>query len=220
MMRTVHLHGRLKKQFGASHRFEVATAGEALRALNCAFPGAFVKALQTGSYQVVRGDRHSGMRLDLELVSALNLGMADLHLIPAAIGAANGKGVAKTILGAALIGGAIFMSGGTLAAPLTIGSFAVPGMTWGSIAAVGLGLALAGASTLLSKPADATASTDSYNLNGPSNGGKQGDAIQLIYGQVRVGSVNVSFDADIEDFNAYDGIAAIPPQAAPAGFYP
>jgi hypothetical protein len=37
---------------------------------------------------------------------------------------------------------------------------------------------------------------------------------------VRCGSVNVSFDADIEDIGAYTGIAAPPPQSAPAGFYP
>jgi predicted phage tail protein len=42
MLRTIHLHGALKKQFGPSFRFDVATAGEALRALNCAFPGKFV----------------------------------------------------------------------------------------------------------------------------------------------------------------------------------
>jgi predicted phage tail protein len=208
-MRTVHLHGRLKKQFGPSFKFDVKTAGEALRALNCAFPGDFVGALQTGSYKLIRGDKRSGMSLDLDLVNTLNLGLADLHLIPVAKGAGNSKGVVKTILGVALIGGAIFMSGGTLASPLSGLGTAVfgntMGITWGQIAVVGLGLTLAGAATLLSKPASTQKDT-SYNISGPTNTGKQGEAIQLIYGECLVGSTGVSFDANIEDIGAYKGV--------------
>src|SRR5437870_2169345 len=119
MLRTIHLHGHLKKKFGANFRFDVATAAEALRALNCAFPGEFVEALQSGSYKLVRGALRTGQNIsDLGIINELRLGAADLHLIPAARGAVSGKGVAKTVLGVALIGGAIFMSGGTLAAPL------------------------------------------------------------------------------------------------------
>lgn len=211
MLRTIHLHGKLKKAFGASHRFDVETAGEALRALNCAFPGAFVRSLEVGSYQLVRGARHTGQTLDLDLVNELRLGLADLHLIPVATGAANSKGVVKSVLGVALIGGAIFMSGGTLAAPLSMMSSAViPGMgvTWGNIAMIGLGLTLAGASTLLAKPAAAALDTEadkSHTFNGPGNTGQQGDAIPLIYGRVLTGSVPVSFDSDIEDVGAYQG---------------
>ncbi len=210
MLRTIHLHGQLKKQFGASYRFEVATAAEALRALNCAFPGAFLQALETGSYKVVRGDKRSGMQLDLDLVNKFKLGMADLHIIPVASGAANSKGVTKTIVGTALIGAAIFASGGALAAPIG-GLSGVPiigGMTWGNVALLGLGLALSGVSTMLAgdtksgdKPND-----DSFNINGPSNGGRQGQAIPLIYGEVITGSVNISFDADIEDIGTYQGV--------------
>ncbi|TAI63447.1 tail assembly protein, partial [Bradyrhizobium sp. Leo170] len=210
-VRTIHLHGRLGKQFGKSHRFAVATAGEAMRALNCAFPGEFVKALQTGSFKVVRGDKRSGMHLtEIETINGFNLGAADLHIIPVAKGAGNGKGIAKTILGVALIGGAIFLSGGTLAAPLSLGSVTVPGMSWGNIAALGLGITLAGASSLLSAPSDAsTDEKQSYNLNGPSNTGNQGDPIPLIYGRTIAASVNVSFDADIEDMNAYSGLSSL-----------
>jgi predicted phage tail protein len=208
-LRTVHLHGKLKKQFGASYRFDVATAGEALRALNCAFPGKFVEALQTGSYKLVRGAQRTGMQLDLELINGLKLGAADLHIIPVAKGAMtsqNAKGTTKVVLGAALIGGAIFMSAGTLAAPLAGLSGAVPGLmgiTYGNIAAVGLGLALAGVSTLLSKPAVSTQSDASPTLNGIGNTGTQGAAIQLIYGDVLVGSVPISISSDVEDIAVY-----------------
>lgn len=211
MLRTVYLHGRLKKQFGASHRFDVRTAAEALRALNCAFPGAFVTALQTGSYKLVRGDKRSGMHLDLDLVNSFNLGMADLHLIPVAAGAANNKGVAKAIVGTVLVGAAIFMSGGSLAAPLTIGGQSLLGgsVTWGNIALLGLGVALSGVSTMLAgdtKTKDSAENDDSFTINGPTNGARQGQAIPLIYGEVITGSVTVSFDADIEDIGAYQGV--------------
>lgn len=209
MLKTVHLHGRLKKQFGASHRFDVATAAEALRALNCAFPGAFLSALQTGSYKIVRGDKRSGMQLDIDLVNTFNLGLADLHLIPVAAGAANNKGVAKTIVGTVLVGAAIFASGGALAAPLSIGGQSILGMTWGNIALLGLGVALSGVSTMLAgdttKPGEQK-NEDSFTINGPSNGARQGQAIPLIYGEVITGSVTVSFDADIEDIGSYQGV--------------
>ncbi|WP_375763072.1 hypothetical protein ACE10X_27140 [Bradyrhizobium sp. Pha-3] len=229
MLRTIHLHGRLGKEFGKTHRLDVSTAGEALRTLNCNFPGKFVAALQTGSFRLICGDRHTGMRLtEMEFVNKFKLGNADFHLIPVAQGASNGKGAAKTIIGVALIGGAIFMSGGTLAAPLSGLSAAVPGglgLTWGNIAAVGLGLTLAGVSTLLSKPSGSTEQTQSYNLNGPGNVGNQGDPIALIYGRTMVQTVNVSFDADIEDIGAYsaqnlsDYMGAMGGAVAPAGSY-
>ncbi len=208
MLRTIHLYGKLKKQFGASHRFDVATAGEALRALNCAFPGKFVEALQTGSYKLVRGAKATGLNIsaDMELITELKLGLADLHLIPVAKGAANTKGVVKTVLGVALIGAAIFASNGLLATPLAAGVPVIGGITWGNIAAVGLGLTLMGASTLLAKPATTpidTAADASKTFSGAGNSGQQGSAIQLIYGECLVGSVVVSFDSDIEDIGAY-----------------
>lgn len=215
MMRTIHLHGHLKKKFGASHRFEVDTAAEGLRALNCAFPGEFIAALKQGAYRIVRGDRNTGMLLDLNLVNEFRLGRADFHIIPVAQGAANGsgKGTAKVILGGALIGGAIFMSGGTLATPLG-GILASTGATWGNIAAVGLAVSLSGASTLLAKadtstPENTKADDHSFMLNGPGAVGKQGSAIPLIYGRCMVTPVPITIDADIEDIGAYQGAVGV-----------
>ena len=210
MLRTINLHGSLKKQFGPSFRFDVATASEALRALNCAFPGKFVEALRDGQFKLVRGDKRSGMQLDLDLVMNLNLGMGELHLIPVAKGAMNqtAKGTTKVVLGAVLVGTAIFLSAGTLAAPLAGLSAAVPGMlgiTYGNIAAVGLGLALAGASTLLSKPAAPNPASNNVSVGGGNigNSGQQGNAIPLIYGEVLVGTIPISVSSDVEDIDVY-----------------
>lgn len=208
MLRTIHLYGKLGKDFGKSHRFDVATAGEALRALNCAFPGRFVKSFQEGYYEIVRGDRRNGMKLDLELVTGFNLGLADLHIIPRAKGAAmsqTAKGTTKVVLGAALVGGAIFMSGGVLATPLAASGI-LSGTTYGTVAAIGLGLALSGASTLLTKPAgQETQASNALSVNGGNigNSGRQGDAIPLIYGEVMVGSTPVEVWSDVEDINVY-----------------
>ncbi|MGL9618314.1 hypothetical protein QRQ56_09955 [Bradyrhizobium sp. U531] len=207
MLRAIHLHGKIGKDFGASHRFDVATAGEALRALNCAFPGRFVKALEQGAYKIVRGDKRNGMQLDLDLVNQLKLGIADLHLIPVAKGAASNtaKGTTKIVLGAALVGGAIFLSGGTLATPLAASGI-LSGTTYGTVAAIGLGLALSGASTLLSKPAgEQTQASNGLSVNGGNigNSGRQGDAIPLIYGECLVGSTPVQAWSDVEDISVY-----------------
>jgi predicted phage tail protein len=208
MLRTIHLHGKLGKDFGKSHRFDVATAAEALRALNCAFPGRFVKAIQEGYYKIVRGDKRSGMQLDLDLVNQFNLGAADLHIIPVVKGAAmskTAKGTTKVVLGAALIGGAMFFSGGVLATPLAASGI-LSGTTYGTVAAIGLGLALSGASTLLTKPAGQdTQASNALSANGGNigNSGRQGNAIPLIYGEVLVGSTPIEAWSDVEDINVY-----------------
>ncbi|MDA9529262.1 hypothetical protein [Bradyrhizobium sp. CCBAU 25338] len=225
-MRTVLLHGKLGKEFGQSHRFEVATAAEALRALNCALPKRFVAALDGGYYKVVRGDKRSGMQLDIDLINEFNLGGADLHIIPVAKGAAmsqSAKGTTKIVLGAALVGGAIFLSGGVLATP--IGALSgVPllgGTTYGAIAAIGLGLALSGASTLLAKPANqSTEASNALNVNGGNvgNSGQQGNAIPLIYGECLVGSTPISAWSDIEDIDVYaDSVGSIETAFGEAG---
>jgi predicted phage tail protein len=211
-MRTVHLHGRLGKEFGRSHRFDVATAAEALRALNCAFPQKFVQAIEHGYYKVVRGDKRSGMHLDIDLINLFNLGQADLHIIPVAKGAGNnsGKGAAKIVLGAVIVGAAIFFSGGTLAAPLSgLGSTAFSvlgaGVTYGNIALIGFGLMLAGALTLLTKAAPTDTSSKSVGVNGGNigNSGQQGNGVTLIYGECLVGSTPISAWSDVEDIDVY-----------------
>ena len=211
MLRTIHLHGRLGKDFGRSHRFDVATAAEALRALNCAFPGRFVKAIEQGAYKVVRGDKRNGLHLDLDLVNQFNLGLADLHIIPVAKGAASNtaKGTTKIVLGAALVGGAIFLSGGVLATPLAASGI-LSGTTYGTVAALGVGLALSGASTLLTRPAgQSTEASNALSINGGNigNSGQQGDAIPLIYGECLVGSTPISVWSDVEDISVYDDSA-------------
>lgn len=207
-LRTVHLYGPLAEEFGESFRFDVATAGEAMRALNCAFPGRFIAALEGKSFRLVRGDPDTGMDLDMDEVIKFKLGRADLHLIPVAEGAMNqtAKGTTKVVLGAALVGGAIFMSGGMLATPVSAlaGMPLIGGTTYGTIAAVGLGLALSGVATLLTKPPVNTASNN-ISGSGSATGdlGQEGAAIPLIYGRFMVPGIPISLSSQTEDINVY-----------------
>jgi len=214
-MRTVHLHGALGEAFGENFDFEIDTAAEAVRALNCAFPGKFLKALEVGSYRVVMGKPDTGMELDLELATALRLGKADLHFIPVAEGALSqsAKGTTKVVLGAALVGAAIFASGGTLAAPL--GPGLLSGATWGNIALVGVGLALAGVSTLLTKAPEQTGGSNDVSVAGAAQGetGQQGSAIPLIYGRVLTPGITVSVASQVEDISVYANAAGSIEQA-------
>jgi predicted phage tail protein len=78
------------------------------------------------------------------------------------------------------------------------------GLTYGNIALIGVGLALAGASTLLSKPAVNTAS-NGLTAQGTNTGndGLQGSAIPLIYGETMVGSTVISVSSTVEDISVY-----------------
>jgi predicted phage tail protein len=198
MMRNIVLHGRLKKEFGPSFRLDVETAAEAIRAIGLQVP-AFIESLKEGSYQVIRGRRHGGMHLTLEDVSDFRLGGADLHIVPMVRGSKSGGGALKAILGVALIGASVFLSGGTLAAPI-MGS----GVTYGNLAMMGVALSLAGVGSLLSSPEETKSKDDdSFTLSGPGQSYEQGSPVPLIYGEVITGSVMISGGIDIEDIGAY-----------------
>ncbi len=200
-MQKIKLYGHLAKEFGDEFEFSVATAGEAIRALAVNFP-TFLKALKEGSYEVIRGERDEakGIWLGIEDINEFKLGQADLHLVPVVEGSKNGGGVLKIVLGVALIGAAIFFSGGALAAPL--GTGLLSGLTYGNIAMFGLALMIAGVSTLLTpkqKPKNEGKNEQSFSLSGPGNAYDQGNPIPIVYGEVICGSQLISGGIDIED---------------------
>jgi len=205
VMRKIHLYGRLRKEFGPVFELDVLTAGEAIRALNANFPGRFRQAMENGCWSVLHGQRKGGLPLEVEDINTFGLGRGDIHIVPVAAGSKRG-GVLKAILGVVLIGAAIFLSGGTLAAPLAGMGGAIPGLmglTYGNVALIGLGLALAGASQLLTKSEksqDETKKDESFTFSGPGNGTEQGNAVPLIYGRVLTGSLLVSASMDSERF--------------------
>jgi predicted phage tail protein len=200
-MRKIHLHGHLKK-FGETFKMDVLTAGEAIRAISMQIP-EFCEALKEGSYYVIRGDRKTGYGLNVEHINELRLGTGDLHIVPAIAGRKEGGGVLKAILGVALIGAAIFFSGGIagLSAPI-IGK---AGLTYGNVALMGVSIALAGVSAMIT-PTDTKKdekSDESFSISGPSSSMAQGSVIPLVYGEVITGGHVVSAGMDIENIGRY-----------------
>jgi len=188
-MNEVHLHGRLKEEFGGPFQLEIRDAKEAIRALGIQLDG-FIDAIKDGYWRVMRGDAD----LDEDSLD-LGLGDQDLHIIPATQGA-GGDGAGKILAGALMVGAAFFTGGASLAA-------------WGSMAtmmgAVGAGLVIAGASMMMAPTPetgnyeDKEKDEQSYLFNGPVNVNKQGVAVPLIYGEVVTGSVVVSAGIRAED---------------------
>jgi predicted phage tail protein len=216
VLRTIHLHGRLRREFGPQFKLAVETPAEAFRALIHQIP-RFREAIGQGEWRIVRGDRKQGMALDgVEL--GLRFGRTtDLHVIPLPKGAKD-AGTTKVIIGVVLLVAAIFTYGATAgmfvgaeaslagaamfaeAAPATMGISTIVGSGWASQLAVTAGLmgasmALQGISMLLApqpKPAKSLETEqrrDSFVFSGPVNSSGQGQPVPLIYGRVRVGSI-------------------------------
>lgn len=135
----------------------------------------------------------------------MGLGRHDFHLIPVVGGSKSGGGAMKAVLGVALVGAAIFFSGGTLAAPLAGIGTAIPGLgglTYGSMAGFGLTMALSGVASMISPTQKATTGadrSDSFALSGPSNMDAQGYPVPLVIGEVIAGGIAVSSGYDVED---------------------
>lgn len=190
-MRTIKLYGELGKRFGKIHRFEVRTAGEAIRALCANFP-EFRSYLGNAHNQgigfgIVVGNEpvHDYPEVDHPSNSG-----APIKVIPLVFG--SGNGWVKVLVGAVLVvAGAVATAFGF-------------GAVGGPLIAAGAGLIIGGVAQLLTKPpgpqnAQETRNRTSFIFNGPVNVSAQGGAIPVGYGRMIVGSTVIS--AGIE---AYD----------------
>ena len=197
-MRRVFLHGSLGSHFGGPFYLDVHSAAETARALGVQLPG-FMEDIRAGEFRLVRGDPSNGIALS-ERELRLGLGKADLHVIPVPAGSKR-DGVGKVILGVAIAAVAIASSGGlaagaSLDAALAEPAFSVLGqqVSFGSIAAYGLQLAVSGVAQMLTPTPradfDAVGPPDerpSFLFSGPINIAQQGGGVPLVYGQMRVG---------------------------------
>ena len=198
MLTDVHLHGALGERFGHSFRVDVVSPAEAVHALGVQIKG-FLAHLAEGAYRIVRGPLRGGEDLGEDELR-LGLGRAnEINFIPAMAGAGS-SGLIKVIAGAALVAAAVAFSGGTLAAPL----FTVMGasVTFGNVALLGLGVALAGASALLAQPPAQNAGTidpKSGSLFGNStNTATQNGPVPVICGRFVTTPLLISFGLDAE----------------------
>ncbi|MGF7174725.1 TipJ family phage tail tip protein [Azospirillum doebereinerae] len=210
MLRTVHLHGSLGRSFGRSFTLNADSVVEVVRLLEANFPGRFGKAIEAGAFKLVRGDRAKGLALG-ESMLTFKLGAADLHITPVAAGAGGkGKGGVKAVIGVAIMAIAIIaapVTGGTSLGGLVAvsASGTVTGLTaYGSIAMMGLSMALSGISQIIAPQPGVSGSLESadkqqsFLFNGAVNSVEQGGPVPLIYGRMRVGSVVGSAGLTVE----------------------
>ena len=198
-MRRVYLHGALGEKYTKVVELDIATAGEAVRALRCNFP-SIIEDFREANWHVVRGsDIDTGLSLGEDDIGTFRLGSGDLHFVPVVAGSKQ-SGLLKIVLGVALVGFGFFMGG--FAAPIlgtAAGGGAVMGLTYGHLMMFGAAMALAGVSQLLAPEEKSDDDKESsFTFSGPGNAYDQGEPVPLVYGEVITGSVMVSGGVDIE----------------------
>ena len=191
MLRTIHLDGELGEMYGKTHKFDVASVGEAIRALDFNFPGFIKKIKKEENYNVCVGKFDDKHALD-ETSLQMNHKKGDIWIVPELIG--KKQGVWQTIAGAALI---------VVGAVLTfygLGAVGVPMMK------LGAGLMLSGVIMMLTpvpgtpeyKERESPDERSSFIFDGPVNTNEQGGPIPIVYGRMLMGSTVVSTAMDIE----------------------
>jgi predicted phage tail protein len=192
-VRVIRLYGLLGTRFGRVHRFVVANAADAVRALCTMVPGferELVSSRDRGvSYAVLSGTRSLG-------IDQLRdpCGGDDIRIAPVMQGAKSG-GLFQLILGAALIA-ASFIPG-------------INAVLWASASkfflGVGIAMAAGGMAQLLAptppglSARDRPENTPSYVFNGPVNTTAQGGPVPVLYGELEIGSAVASAGIYAED---------------------
>lgn len=209
MVRDIYLHGAVGRQFGHHFRLDVISPAEAWRALFVLRPKlrAYVR---DRLWRIVVGPPSLDNAIEPEMVG-MNMGNQPMHVVP--ITNPRGGSTGKIIVGVVLVGAAIILSGGTLAAPLAgmsgvAFSVAGAGITFGNIAMLGVSMILVGVAGMLAqspvqekggeaqaRPGDAP----SYLFNGVKNNSQQGGPVPLVYGEHLTGSIVINGSIATED---------------------
>lgn len=182
-MRTIRLGGTLGKRYGRQYRLDVASVGEAVRALITQLPG-FKHALlgvdaKGGGFRVDVADRNVTEE-ELTLVSE-----GDILIMPVYGGAKAGF---RIVLGAVLVAAGVY--------------FNMPTLT-----AVGASLILGGVIELLTpvpKTGDSQNPLESYGIGG-GQALTQGACVGLIYGRYRTTPQLVSIGLEASDVVSVSG---------------
>jgi predicted phage tail protein len=207
MLRQIKLYGLAAKTFGPSFEVDVASLAEATRAL-CVQIKGFRAFIEKHHFRVVCGKSlKKGWGLgEAEITFMLPDG--DIHVVPVLKGAKSG-GIGKIIAGVVLLAAAFFIpiapALGGLASALG-GTTALAGTSGfiGSLAAAGIGMIVAGVTTLMTKTTKPTEAKDdkSFTIDGQLNVQEQGGAVPLIYGLTMVGSTLISAGVSTSEYSA------------------
>ena len=191
-MKTILLYGTLGKKFGKEHKLDVKDPAEAVRAL-CAVIKGFKK------YMI--NDKQSGYKI---LVGSEDLYTTDYHtptsdrdfirIVPIIQGAGSNDNF-NIVLGIIIIAIATYYSGG-----LATDSTAY--FVWGVISQIGVMLVINGVANIIAESLvddnESPENDPSYNFDGPVNTTRQGNAVPVGYGRLRIGSQVISAGLNTE----------------------
>ena len=198
MLRKVKLYGELAKFVGHKEfEVQVDTVGKAVSFLIHNFPG--IESYMSPRYYQVKVGKYDIDKNEL----GYPVGKEDIHFIPVISG--SGKGFGKILLGAALIGVAVFSggagfgAGGVLGFGSTTGAFSLAALGGN----IGIALVLSGVSDMLfplPEPQRFNSEEDprlSFSFSGVQNTSRAGTPVPVVYGEIFTGSVVISAAVDI-----------------------
>lgn len=200
MKRRFYFHGHLKEAVGEFQDLAVRSVAEGVKALVSQIPGLEAKIRQ-GHYKIHLGAIDDDVTLTADELR-FNLCKTDeIHIVPTPMAA--GK-VGRIIAGIVILVAAIYIAvqtgNGSLVGTLSelaSGSTSVFGVTVpiSTIATIGAALVLSGITAIQAPVAeedDSERDTGRLRYDGPQTSFRQGAAIPVVYGQMRVGGVLAS----------------------------
>ena len=201
MLSKIKVYGRLARFLGErTFEAEISSPTDAFRFLLANFP-SLESHMMEQNYCVKVGDYEIG---ETELDTPT--GSQEIKIVPVIMGAR--KGFGRFLLGAVLIGVAVFAPAAGVGLGSAKGTLLFGTTGGGALAAaagnVGIYLALSGAAEMISPtPSPDSASDDpaSFTFNGIQNTIRAGVAIPVVYGEIFTGSLVVSGGIDTDDFS-------------------
>ena len=201
MLSKIKVYGRLARFLGErTFEAEISSPTDAFRFLLANFP-SLESHMMEQNYCVKVGDYEIG---ETELDTPT--GSQEIKIVPVIMGAR--KGFGRFLLGAVLIGVAVFAPAAGVGLGSAQGTLLFGTTGGGALAAaagnVGIYLALSGAAEMISPtPSPDSASDDpaSFTFNGIQNTIRAGVAIPVVYGEIFTGSLVVSGGIDTDDFS-------------------
>ena len=199
MLSKIKVYGRLARFLGErTFEAEISCPTDVFRFLLANFP-SLESHMMEQNYCVKVGDYEIN-ETELDIPT----GSQEIRIVPVIMGAK--KGFGRFLLGAVLIGAAIFAPG---AAPALGASGFTAGSAGASLLAVttanvGLYLALSGAAQMLTPTEQLNEASDdpsSFTFNGVQNTIRAGVAIPVVYGEIFTGSLVVSGGIDTDDYS-------------------
>ena len=183
-------------------------------------PGLYAE-LRKGDWRFIVGPPHIANSIEASQLS-MRVGSQPLHIVPATRPAGD-DGVGKIVAGVVLVGamvvtaglaapaGAAFFGAAALSADVGVGiGVGAVGISYGTVAALGVSMALTGVASLLASHPSVQAQdtptarapagdAPSFLFNGVVNNSQQGAPVPIVIGTHLVGSVVVSSGLNAED---------------------